>query len=389
MTPTPITDRPNALDNTLVHRLLVLSERIAGLSDAYLIGSLVIDAFTVGVVWASLYGLMAGAAAALAIGTFAGVCAVFLYQLPRAGRSWGSPKPPLIALTAVAAVLVSVIGVFGLPFVIVPIMLILIAGIACYATWIEPFRVGVTRQRLKTADGRATFTLLHMGDLHLEHISPREHKLNALIKQLAPDVIVFSGDFVNISYTYDRTTESEIRTVIGAWQSPLGVWCVPGTPAVEPLDRVIAFTTALPGVTLLTNTWHTIQTNAGVLHILGLITTHDLKLDREALRIALEDAPTSEGVRLMLTHSPDLAPEAAQAGFDLYVCGHTHGGQLRLPLLGALFTASHYGRQFSMGRYRIGHMTLYVTRGLGMEGFGAPRARFLCPPELVFWEITF
>jgi len=42
-----------------------------------------------------------------------------------------------------------------------------------------------------------------------------------------------------------------------------------------------------------------------------------------------------------------------------------------------------------MGRYRIGHMTLYVTRGLGMEGFGAPRARFLCPPELVFWEITF
>jgi len=74
---------------------------------------------------------------------------------------------------------------------------------------------------------------------------------------------------------------------------------------------VIAFTTALPGVTLLTNTWRTIQTNAGALHILGLITTHDLKLDREALRTALEDAPTTEGVRLMLTHSPDLAPEAA------------------------------------------------------------------------------
>jgi predicted MPP superfamily phosphohydrolase len=82
-----------------------------------------------------------------------------------------------------------------------------------------------------------------------------------------------------------------------------------------------------------------------------------------------------------------VAPEAAEIGFDWYLCGHTHGGQIRLPLIGALFSSSRLGRRFVMGRYTVGKLQLYVTRGVGMEGLGAPRARFLCPPEIVLWEI--
>jgi predicted MPP superfamily phosphohydrolase len=72
---------------------------------------------------------------------------------------------------------------------------------------------------------------------------------------------------------------------------------------------------------------------------------------------------------------------------DLYLAGHTHGGQLRLPVYGAMFTATTVGKRYEMGRYDVDGLTLYVSRGIGMEGKGAPRARFLCPPEIVCIDV--
>jgi predicted MPP superfamily phosphohydrolase len=71
----------------------------------------------------------------------------------------------------------------------------------------------------------------------------------------------------------------------------------------------------------------------------------------------------------------------------MQLSGHTHGGQVRLPFYGALFAASLYGKAFESGRRQLAGLTLYVTRGIGMEGGGAPRVRFLCPPEIILWEV--
>jgi predicted MPP superfamily phosphohydrolase len=73
---------------------------------------------------------------------------------------------------------------------------------------------------------------------------------------------------------------------------------------------------------------------------------------------------------------------------DLYLCGHTHGGQIRLPLFGAVITSSDFWKRYEMGRYEEGNTVLYISRGLGMEGKGAPRARFLAPPEIVLWTLS-
>jgi len=72
----------------------------------------------------------------------------------------------------------------------------------------------------------------------------------------------------------------------------------------------------------------------------------------------------------------------------LQLSGHTHGGQVRLPVYGALYAASLYGKRFESGRRQVGDLTLYVTRGIGLEGKSAPRVRFLCPPEIILWEIN-
>ena len=94
-----------------------------------------------------------------------------------------------------------------------------------------------------------------------------------------------------------------------------------------------------------------------------------------------------EAYTLLLYHSPDLIETASSVGVDLYLAGHTHGGQVRLPFYGAVITFSAYGKQYEMGWYEVGATTLYVSRGLGMEGWDAPRMRFLCPPEMEVVEL--
>ena len=85
---------------------------------------------------------------------------------------------------------------------------------------------------------------------------------------------------------------------------------------------------------------------------------------------------------LLLKHQP-VVEQQSTGLFDLQLSGHTHGGQCRLPGFGAILTSSQHWKRYEAGLYRADDTTLYVSRGLGMEGFGTPRARFLCPPEVV------
>jgi predicted MPP superfamily phosphohydrolase len=91
---------------------------------------------------------------------------------------------------------------------------------------------------------------------------------------------------------------------------------------------------------------------------------------------------------VLLYHSPDLVQEAAAHKIDLYLGGHTHGGQLRLPFYGAIVTMSKYGKRYEAGLFQEGATKMYISRGIGFEGLGLPRARFLCLPEIVNVELT-
>jgi len=255
---------------------------------------------------------------------------------------------------------------------------LMIIGVVFYSTWIEPFRLGITHEKYAFSGwdaGHPPLKLLHIGDIHVERITKRERKLNAFIADLQPDVIVFSGDFVNVSHTYDDEAYKAIRAFISEWRAPHGVYCVSGTYTVEPIARVREFVAGLDHLRLLENEIVCIETPSGKLNITGMITTHHLEQDRETI-CALSKAKPAEGLNLLLTHAPDVAPEADNGGYDLYLCGHTHGGQIRFPLIGAVFSGSALGKDFVIGRRQLNHMTLDTTRGVGLEGMGAPRAGF-------------
>jgi predicted MPP superfamily phosphohydrolase len=108
---------------------------------------------------------------------------------------------------------------------------------------------------------------------------------------------------------------------------------------------------------------------------------------RDTVR-ALEAAPGEHDLRILLSHAPDAVYAlAADSRVDLVVAGHTHGGQIALPLIGPLLTLSRVPRIAAAGGLHQVESNgarhwLYVTRGIGMERMQAPRVRFLCPPDV-------
>ncbi len=105
--------------------------------------------------------------------------------------------------------------------------------------------------------------------------------------------------------------------------------------------------------------------------------------DREALRAAVQGLPP-EATVVLLMHSVDFAKQAAAEKVDLMLAGGTHGGQVRLPLLGALYTGTELGPRFSAGLFRFGGTQLYVNRGIGTS---IVPLRFLAPPEITVLEL--
>jgi predicted MPP superfamily phosphohydrolase len=302
--------------------------------------------------------------------------------LPASKKSFGPAKPPALLMAALR-----------LPFAYLPAPWFFLSQttgtlLAIYAYWVEPHRIHLTRQTLRHAKlpPGPPIRILHLADLHLERKTGREQQLQQLIRELQPDLILFSGDFLNLSYTLDPEAWSDVRTMIEEWKAPLGVFAVTGSP---PVDQPQVLPHLLEGYThirCLHGERVSLRHNGCTVDLVGLDCSHKPFIDGPKL-LAAFGTPPPDRFTILLYHTPDLAPEASMAGVDLMLCGHTHGGQVRLPGLGAVYASSLYGKRFEAGRYLLDRTTLYVSRGIGMEGMSAPRVRFLCPPEIILWEI--
>jgi len=307
---------------------------------------------------------------------------ILILALPRAGKSFGPAKPPALLLALLRLIFAALLP---LPWSWLAQLLGTI--LVVYGFWIEPHRIHLTRQTLESPKLNSVppLRVLHLGDLHVERVTVREMQLVAMVKLLAPDVILFSGDFLNLSNVDDPVAWEHARSVLRELSAPLGVFAVTGSP---PVDKPHVIAQVLDGLNIrwLKDEKVTLEHQGEQVDVIGITCTHRPSLDAPRLRAALNGS--ANRFTILLYHSPDLAPDAALMGVDLQLSGHTHGGQVRLPFFGALYTSSLYGKQLEVGRRQLGDLTLYVTRGLGMEGEGAPRVRFLCPPEITLWEIS-
>lgn len=251
-----------------------------------------------------------------------------------------------------------------------------------YGTYLEPQQVGVSRLNLPdqpVPGSSAVLRVVQLSDLHVERLTRRERETVQLVQDLKPDLIVLTGDYLNLSYLQDAQALADARQVLSQLHAPYGIYAVNGT--VDDRAHMQALFSDLP-VTVLDDELARIETGGQELAILGVHHSIDSERDGRALERLTASVPAG-AYRILLYHTPDLIEVAARQRINLYFAGHTHGGQVRLPWYGALVTFSDYGKRFEMGHYQVQATDLYVSRGLGLEGAFAPRVRFLSPPEIV------
>jgi uncharacterized protein len=284
---------------------------------------------------------------------------------------------------------------------VVPLILAAIvgAGSVCvvYGIAVERFRFRVRRYDLPIlpAVGPPALTILHLSDLHFVRRDARKARFLASLPDA--DLTVVTGDFLGEPEAVE-TAVAAVRATRGR----LGSWFVLGSNdyfAPRPRSylsyfhgrrhrrRVVRGRAADlvgqlrdDGWQNLTNVRAPVELDGLAVEVLGLDDAHIRWHD---LRVAPRRAPDRFGVAVM--HSPDPAPETAALGYDLLIAGHTHGGQVRLPLVGAVVTNSSMPARLAAGLIRMGTAVLHTSPGLGTSKY-AP-FRFLCRPEATFLSL--
>jgi hypothetical protein len=253
-----------------------------------------------------------------------------------------------------------------------------------YGFAIEPQFPKVSRYKVqKVVPAQAApITIVHLSDLHMEYLTQFEQRVIDQVNTLSPDLILFTGDFFNLSHRNDGKTNQDIVDFFNQIGKDSQIYAVTGSPSIDPaenLDWILPQTK----IHLLVDASDSLEIRGQKANIYGLECSHNPNKDAQKLQDLLSDAPADGAANILLYHSPDLAPEVSKTGIDLQLSGHTHGGQVQIPLIGPVFAASLYGVQLSHGHYSVNdRLNLIVSRGLGLEGNAAPRVRFLSPPEI-------
>lgn len=313
-----------------------------------------------------------------------------LLMLPRRGISYGWVQPPWLLFSVGRTALALVVGLLPLSPLTALAALAAVQGSLTLLSWyghlVEPFAVRQTRLRWEVPGLQAPLRLLLLTDLHVERLTRRERDLLATVRDEAPDLVLVGGDLLNLSFVGDPRAMAQARELLSQLSAPAGVYLVRGTWDVDPPHLVERMLDGLDNITPINGDRVMLEHHGAQLQLVGV--PADIDPDqRDELLTELVRGAESAVPLLCLHHLPDLLERAAELGVQLYLAGHTHGGQICVPWLGPLFTGSRFGRRYVRGEHRVGPTRAYISRGVGLEGLGAPRMRFLAPPELVWIEL--
>jgi predicted MPP superfamily phosphohydrolase len=252
------------------------------------------------------------------------------------------------------------------------------AGLVCigYGRFVEPTRIEVNTVIVSTPKLEDTaFRIVQISDLHYDWKARNEEAMVRIITGLKPDIVVATGDYLN-----DIAALPRLKSTLSRLAAPLGAFAVSGNFELNRWPSLDLF--AETPFRLLQQETVTVTKADETISISGL------GLDRApAWAELLTDLP-DDRFNVFLYHMPDLIEDVSGCAVDLYLCGHTHGGQVALPGYGALITLSKFGKKYESGRYQVGDTTLYVNRGLGLEPRPAPQVRFFARPEIAVFDLV-
>jgi uncharacterized protein len=277
-------------------------------------------------------------------------------------------------------------------------------GVAClaYASLVERNWFALRTHRVPCLPaGSKPVRVLHISDLHFRRGQRRKRAFLARCARTNPDLVVGTGDFLGGEDAVDATVEAMTQIkpkaqalyVLGSNDyygstpsNPFKYFMGPSNrrgPKGKPNPwRDMVTGLEARGWRLINNTAIDVSLDGlGAVDVVGLDDPHIRRAD-----LSVASPREGDGFRLAVVHSPDAAPALAKLGYDLIVCGHTHGGQVRVPGLGALVTNSTLPRSMARGLHRMNGAWLHVSAGMGTNPFTP--VRFACRPEACVLELV-
>ncbi|API93732.1 MULTISPECIES: metallophosphoesterase [Virgibacillus] len=253
-------------------------------------------------------------------------------------------------------------------------------GTFYYAKDVEPILLRVNKNTVessKIAKAFDDFKIVQFSDTHigfhytLEQLKDLVKKINGL----QPDLIVFTGDLVDEpqNFHWDDT----IIHILKKLQAPKGKFWIYGNHDHGGYGtEVVLDTMEKAGFQLLQNNNVTIKEKNESIILAGI---DDLMLGKPDITKTLSQANTNL-FTILLAHEPDFADKAAKHPIDLQLSGHSHGGQIRFPFIGHIYSPA-YAEKYVQGEYNLngGNMQLFVNSGIGTTRLPF---RFLCKPEI-------
>lgn len=205
------------------------------------------------------------------------------------------------------------------------------------------------------------YTILFFSDLHLDGLKGLTEKLVTILKEVKADLCILGGDFRMETHGPFAPALSHLSRLIPEIRARDGILSVLGNhdcvEMVAPLEKY--------GIEFLVNDAKPIERNGDRLWVVGVDDPHYYRCHN--LAQAFEDVPPGE-FYIFVAHSNEVYKEAAEYAPQLYLCGHTHAGQIQFPRVGPLFTHSRAPRKFCEGKWRYGDMEGYTSCGVGVSG---------------------
>ena len=216
--------------------------------------------------------------------------------------------------------------------------------------------------------------ILHLSDLHFTGSIDQGYfrELVGQCNALAPDMVAVTGDLIDHARYIAWIPET-----LGRLAAPLGVYFVLGNHDLRHEPERIRRTLCDCGLADLGGRWIQIEVRGQPVVMAG----NELPWFAPAADLAGAPPPSSQGgpLRIALGHSPDQLPWARASQVDLFLVGHTHGGQIRLPVVGPIFSPCLTGVRYDRGTFDAPPTVLHVTQGVSAR----PPIRINCPPEVV------
>lgn len=263
-----------------------------------------------------------------------------------------------------------------------------LAGFIYYSLCIEQFNIQVKEFELGFPNLPPAFdgyTILHLSDLHITKLGLLEKKTMDIISKRKVDTCLITGDV-----TSQPRASDNFRRVASAIPHRDPIYMVIGNSEHKPwVDTdILLEALSFDGLKILLNSSASVERGSDRISLVGV---DDAYSKRDDVSAAFAGVDPSDFI-VFLTHCPSTAPKAIEHGADLSLAGHTHGGQVRLPRLGPLWSHMHHHRSINDGLYlpedigqkvKIdpGHSVIFVNRGVGSSRL---HFRFLCPPEVAY-----